>query len=157
MAIEDGFSVLSILWRSGLAALLGLIIGWERRTTGSLLQARIIALVAMTATALTALSMQMAVSELTRLLAGLLTGVGFIGGGVIMRNGTGDVRGLTTAAALWAMTAVAIVIGVGFTFLGLLLTLLVYTVLSWDEWPILARLRGRWTHRTGCESPKETI
>lgn len=141
MQIEAEFSILSILWRSGLAALLGLLIGWERRSTGSPLQARIIALVAMTATTITAVTIQMSDVDLSRILAGLLTGVGFIGGGVIMRDGTGEVRGLTTAAALWAMTAVAIAIGVGFTVLGLLLTLLVYTVLSWDEWPILVRLR----------------
>ena len=88
---------------------------------------------------------------------GLLTGVGFIGGGVIMRDGTGEVRGLTTAAALWAMTAVAITIGVGFTILGILLTLLVYIVLSWDKWPIIAQLHRLWTQARARRTTKETI
>lgn len=157
MLIEDGFSILAVLWRSGLAALLGLIIGWERRTTGSPLQARIIALVAMTATTISAITIQMSDVDLSRILAGLLTGVGFIGGGAIMRDGTGEVRGLTTAAALWAMTSVAIAIGLGFTVLGLLLTLLVYTVLSWDEWPVIGRLHQWQTRQKTKHVPKETI
>lgn len=134
---------LAILWRAGLAALLGFAIGWERRAIGSPVRARIIALVSMTTAALTALSMQMAVSDLSRVLAGLLTGIGFIGAGVVMRDTTGEVRGLTTAASLWAMTAVAIAIGVGFISLGLLLTLFVYVIIAWDDWPLVTRLRQR--------------
>ena len=134
---------LAILWRAGLAALLGFAIGWERRAIGSPVRARIIALVSMTTAALTVLSMQMAVSDLSRVLAGLLTGIGFIGAGVVMRDTTGEVRGLTTAASLWAMTAVAIAIGVGFISLGLLLTLFVYVIIAWDDWPLVTRLRQR--------------
>jgi putative Mg2+ transporter-C (MgtC) family protein len=134
---------LAILWRAGLAALLGFAIGWERRAIGSPVRARIIALVSMTTAALTALSMQMAVSDLSRVLAGLLTGIGFIGAGVVMRDTTGEVRGLTTAASLWAMTAVVIAIGVGFISLGLLLTLFVYVIIAWDDWPLVTRLRQR--------------
>ena len=134
---------LAILWRAGLTALLGFAIGWERRAIGSPVRARIIALVSMTTVALTALSMQMAVSDLSRVLAGLLTGIGFIGAGVVMRDTTGEVRGLTTAASLWAMTAVVIAIGVGFISLGLLLTLFVYVIIAWDDWPLVTRLRQR--------------
>ena len=125
MLSDTELSILSVLWRSGLAALLGLAIGWERRAIGSPVRARIIALVAMTTTALTAMSVQLSVSDLSRVLAGLLTGIGFIGAGVVMRDDRGEVRGLTTAASLWAITAVAIAIGVGFVGLGLLLALLV--------------------------------
>ena len=47
MLTDVELSVLSVLWRSGLAALIGLVIGWERHASGSLVRARILALVAM--------------------------------------------------------------------------------------------------------------
>lgn len=143
MLTEIDLYFLTILWRSALAALLGFAIGWERRAIGSPVRARIIALVSMTTAALTAMSLHMAVTDLSRVLAGLLTGIGFIGAGVVMRADTGEVRGLTTAASLWAMTAVAIAIGAGFIALGILLALFIYIVVAWDDWPLVTRLRQR--------------
>lgn len=155
MLADVDSSMLSVLWRSGLAALLGLVIGWERRAIGSPVRVRIIALVAMTTTALTAISMQMSVSDLSRVLAGLLTGIGFIGAGVVMRDEKGEVRGLTTAAGLWAITAVAI--GVGWVGLGLLLALLVYIIIAWGDWPLIARLRQRRSQQRVEDAAKEKI
>jgi putative Mg2+ transporter-C (MgtC) family protein len=143
MLSDIDLSFLTVLWRAGLAALLGFAIGWERRAIGSPVRARIIGLVTLTTAALTALSLQMSVSDMSRVLAGLLTGIGFIGAGVVMRDSTGEVRGLTTAASLWAMTAVAIAIGAGYLTLGILLTLLVYVMIAWDDWPLVTRLRQR--------------
>jgi putative Mg2+ transporter-C (MgtC) family protein len=157
MLTDVDSSMLSVLWRSGLAALLGLVIGWERRAIGSPVRARIIALVAMTTTALTAMSIQMSVSDLSRVLAGLLTGIGFIGAGVVMRDDKGEVRGLTTAAGLWAITAVAIAIGVGLVGLGLLLALLVYVIIAWDDWPLITRLRKRRAQEKRTDAAKEEI
>jgi putative Mg2+ transporter-C (MgtC) family protein len=157
MLTDTELSVLSVLWRSALAALLGLAIGWERRAIGSPVRARIIALVAMTTTALTAMSLQLSVSDLSRVLAGLLTGIGFIGAGVVMRDDKGEVRGLTTAAGLWAITAVAIAIGVGFVVLGLLLALLVYVVIAWGDWPLITRLRQRRAQQRAEDAAKEQI
>ena len=144
MLNEINVPLLEILWRTALAAFLGYLIGWERRAAGSPMRARTLALVTMTSASLTALSMQMSVSDISRVLAGLLTGIGFIGAGVVMRDSTtGEVRGLTTAAGLWAMTAVAIAVGAGYLILGLLLTLFVYIVIAWDDWPLVNRLRKR--------------
>jgi putative Mg2+ transporter-C (MgtC) family protein len=157
MLTDTELSVLSVLWRSALAALLGLAIGWERRAIGSPVRARIIALVAMTTTALTAMSLQLSVSDLSRVLAGLLTGIGFIGAGVVMRDDKGEVRGLTTAAGLWAITAVSIAIGVGFVVLGLLLALLVYVVIAWGDWPLITRLRQRRAQQRAKDAAKEQI
>jgi putative Mg2+ transporter-C (MgtC) family protein len=149
--------ILTVLWRSGLAALIGLAIGWERRASGAPVRARILALVAMTTAAVTAISLQMSLSDLSRILAGLLSGVGFIGAGVLMGGDKGEVRGLTTAAALWATTGVSIAIGLGFVVLGLLLALLVYVVISWDDWPLFARLRKRLAHKTAKDAEKEDV
>lgn len=143
MVSEIDLPLLTIVGRSLLAALLGFAIGWERRASGSPVRARIIALVAMSTAALTSLSMQMAVADLSRILAGLLTSIGFIGAGVVMSNDSGEVRGLMTATALWAMTVVAIVIGAGYVVFGILLTALVYIVIAWDDWPAVTKFRQR--------------
>ena len=64
MLSDIDLAFFTVLWRAGLAALLGFAIGWERRAIGSPVRARIIALVSMTTAALTALSIQLAVSDL---------------------------------------------------------------------------------------------
>jgi putative Mg2+ transporter-C (MgtC) family protein len=157
MMTDIELSIFTVLWRSGLAALIGMAIGWERRASGSPVRARILALVAMTATALTAIGLQMPLGDLSRILAGLLSGVGFIGAGVLMGNDKGEVRGLTTAAALWATTGVSIVIGLGYVFLGLLLALMVYFVISWDDWPLFARFRQRRAQQMAQDEAEESI
>ncbi|HUK89178.1 MAG TPA: MgtC/SapB family protein [Blastocatellia bacterium] len=65
--------------------------------------------------------------------AGVVTGVGFIGGGVIMRRG-GSVQGINTAATLWAAASLGMVIGVGYYYLAILVfaaILLVQFTLRW--------------------------
>jgi putative Mg2+ transporter-C (MgtC) family protein len=51
----------------------------------------------------------------TRIAAQIIAGVGFIGAGAIIRQG-GDVRGLTTAASLWAVSAIGMAVGAGYLF-----------------------------------------
>ena len=157
MLTDIELSIFTVLWRSGLAALIGTAIGWERRASGSPVRARILALVAMTATALTAISLQIPLSDPTRIPAGVLTGVGFIGAGVVMRDAKGEVRGLTTAASLWAITGIAIVIGLDYILAGLLLALLVYVVISWYEWPLFSRLRQRRAQQKAKDVVKEDM
>ena len=141
---------LTILMRAALATLLGFLIGWERKTAGAPIRARTIALATMTVAVLTALIEHLLPDEIARITAGIMTAIGFLGAGVILRSNTGEVRGLTTAACLWAMSAIGIVIGTGHEMLGTLLTLLIYTVIAWDEWPVLSRLKQR------AEQPTES-
>ena len=60
---------------------------------------------------------------------GIMTGIGFLGAGVIMKEGL-TIRGLTTAASIWITAAIGILIGVGFYFPALVTVLLVLAVLS---------------------------
>jgi putative Mg2+ transporter-C (MgtC) family protein len=143
MLPEIDLFYLLVIWRVVLSALLGFAIAWERRTTGSPVRMRIIPLIAMTTAALTALGMRMSPADASRVLAGLMTGIGFIAAGMIMRAGTEEVRGLTTAASLWAMSCIAITVGAGYEVLGIVLTLLVYVVIAWNDWPLVTRLRQR--------------
>jgi putative Mg2+ transporter-C (MgtC) family protein len=65
----------------------------------------------------------------TRVIQGIVTGIGFLGAGVIVKEGF-SVRGLTTAASVWVISAVGVVIGAGFYVLGAIATALTLALLS---------------------------
>ena len=64
----------------------------------------------------------------TRIAAGAVTGIGFIGAGAIMRNRE-TIRGLTTAASIWVVSAIGLSVGCGFLFAGYITTFMVLVVL----------------------------
>jgi putative Mg2+ transporter-C (MgtC) family protein len=71
----------------------------------------------------------------TRMAQGIMTGIGFLGAGVIIKEGM-SVRGLTTAASIWVTAAIGVLIGVGFYFgagISTVLTLSVLSVFRWIE------------------------
>ena len=74
----------------------------------------------------------------TRMAQGIMTGIGFVGAGAIIKEGF-TVRGLTTAASIWITAAIGILTGIGFYFAALVGTVLVLGTLSAFRW-IEARL-----------------
>jgi putative Mg2+ transporter-C (MgtC) family protein len=74
----------------------------------------------------------------TRMAQGIMTGIGFLGAGAIIKDGL-SVRGLTTAASIWITAAIGILTGVGFYFAALIGTVLTLGTLSTFRW-IEARL-----------------
>ena len=74
----------------------------------------------------------------TRIAQGIMTGIGFVGAGAIIKEGF-TVRGLTTAASIWITAAIGILTGIGFYFAALVGTVLVLGTLSAFRW-IEARL-----------------
>ena len=74
----------------------------------------------------------------TRMAQGIMTGIGFVGAGAIMKEGF-TVRGLTTAASIWITAAIGILTGIGFYFAAVIGTILVLGTLSTFRW-IEARL-----------------
>lgn len=71
----------------------------------------------------------------TRMAQGIMTGIGFLGAGVIMKDGL-SVRGLTTAASIWITAAIGILVGIGFYYpagLALALTLGTLSAFRWFE------------------------
>lgn len=137
----------SIVQRAVLAALLGFVIGWERTVLGAPVRARAVALAAMTAATLVALTQAFYPEETARVVAGVVTGIGFLGAGAILRSGNNDVSGHTTAASLWAMTAIGMAVGSGHELLGILLAFVLYTVIAISEWPLLSLLMQHWARR----------
>ncbi len=81
----------------------------------------------------------MSLEDLSRVIQGVATGIGFIGAGVILkRHDEGEVLGLTTAASIWTATAVGIGIGIGHAVMAAIavaLTLIVLATLNLvDRW-----------------------
>lgn len=69
----------------------------------------------------------------TRMAQGIMTGIGFLGAGVIMKEGA-SVRGLTTAASIWITSAIGILVGIGFYLPAALATVLTLATLSGFRW-----------------------
>jgi putative Mg2+ transporter-C (MgtC) family protein len=78
----------------------------------------------------------------TRMAQGIMTGIGFLGAGVIMKDGL-SVRGLTTAASIWVTAAIGILAGVGFYFPAAVATVLTLGTLSLFRW-LEARMHSRY-------------
>lgn len=129
-----------LLLRAAVAAALGFMIGWTRERRGSAAGDRTYAMVALGAAAFTAVAVDDFRPNADRLIAGIVTGVGFLGAGVILRQGTGEVKGLTTAASIWAVAAVGVIVGTGDYLMGVAVCALVVVILEWDHIPVLQRL-----------------
>lgn len=105
-----------------LATILGSLIGLEREYHGRPAGLRTHILVCIGATVITLSGLSIAEAfnnggvapgaEISRVVAGVVTGIGFLGAGAIIRN-SDIIRGLTTAACLWFVAAIGIVIGIG--------------------------------------------
>ena len=105
------------------ALLLGLLVGYERAYHGRAAGMRTYGLVCMASAALTILAgypefwygghAGMATGDPTRIIQGVVTGIGFLGAGVIMREGF-NISGLTTAASIWTSSVIGILVGIGF-------------------------------------------
>ena len=117
------------------ALLLGSMVGYERSYHGRAAGMRTYGLVCMASAALTVIAgypglwfggnghLVIPASDPTRVIQGIVTGIGFLGAGVIMREGF-NISGLTTAASIWAVSVIGIMVGVGFYLaaMGLALT-----------------------------------
>lgn len=115
------------------ALLLGMVVGYERSYNGRAAGMRTYGLVCMASTALTVFvghasfwyggAVDHGQADPTRVVQGVVTGVGFLCAGVIMKDGM-SISGLTTAASIWAVSAIGVLLGVGFYPAALLLALL---------------------------------
>jgi putative Mg2+ transporter-C (MgtC) family protein len=106
------FTVTDFLIRLGVAALLGVAIGFERQWRQRAAGLHTSSLVSIGAALFALLDEIIGAGDTTRIVAGVVTGVGFIAGGVIFRTGF-SVTGLNTAATIWATAAVGALAGFG--------------------------------------------
>lgn len=118
----------------GLAALLGGIIGFEREHSHRPAGFRTHILVSVGSALVMLTSVYIAkeqglTTDVTRMSAQILSGIGFLGAGTILREGF-SVKGLTTAASLWAVSCIGIAVGSGFIVGGLVATVVIYLTLN---------------------------
>ncbi len=116
-----------ILGRLMLAGFLGALIGLEREVRGYPAGIRTIALVALGSCLFTDISGLLGGDD--RVAAQIVTGIGFIGAGVIFREGY-TVRGITTAATIWAAAAIGMAIAAELYVVGILGAIFIFIVLE---------------------------
>tara|TARA_R110002111_G_scaffold227346_2_gene288891 strand:- start:13226 stop:13702 length:477 start_codon:yes stop_codon:yes gene_type:complete len=111
------------------AAVLGGFIGWERQWHGREAGVRTYASVALGSCVFALISSHIPGAEPSRLAANIVTGVGFLGAGIILRE-RGRTVGLTTAATIWSTAAVGTAVGFGMYLLATLTSLIIFGVLA---------------------------
>jgi putative Mg2+ transporter-C (MgtC) family protein len=132
-----------LIGRMTLGAALGYAIGFEREFRGKSAGERTFALVALGTAAVTALGQEAFGAASTRVIQGVMTGVGFLGAGLIFQREQGVVLGLTTAASVWAIAAVGVLAGSGAYISSIIGTALVVFILELDRLPLLRRVAPR--------------
>ncbi len=125
----------TVIIRIVIAALLGLIIGLQREQRKiahhdyGAAGLRTHAIVSVGAALITAAGILYFVIDPARLAASIMTGIGFIGAGTVIAS-QGKIRGLTTAASVWASAAIGIAAGVGYYASAIAGTLVIFVLLE---------------------------
>ena len=133
--IADVEQMTRVTVRLLMAALLGGILGFEREHKGKAAGVRTHMLVALGA-ALFVLVPQLSGSQadaMSRVIQGVVAGIGFLGAGTILKNTEGDVghvKGLTTAAGLWMTAAIGVAAGLGREATAVVSTVLALAIFS---------------------------
>lgn len=131
--LPDAAQVARVTLRLLIAAMLGGVLGYERERKGKPAGVRTHMLVAIGAALFVLIPQQAGVSDsdMTRVLQGLVAGVGFLGAGAIIRgDDSSEVKGLTTAAGIWLTAAIGMAAGMGREATAILCTVLALAVLS---------------------------
>lgn len=157
---------MNLLLPLGLASTLGAMVGLERQWRQRMAGLRTNALVALGASSFTLMSMMVSDdASPTRVAAQVVSGIGFLGAGVIMKEGA-NIRGLNTAATLWCSAAIGVMAGAGFYLAATLVavailatnTLLRPLVIMINRQPLEAS-QGEieWTYELAvtCKEPQE--
>jgi len=134
MSISDQ----QILIRLLVALAVGSLFGVERRQQRKPVGMRTHILICLSCTVITMVSAYgfaaINPGDPARLMVGLLTGIGFIGGGIIWKSSTGVVQGVTTAADILLLTALSMAIGLGLYFLVAVAALIGFITLESNRW-----------------------
>lgn len=151
---------LTLIGRMALGAFLGYVIGFEREYRGKPAGERTFGLLALGAAAVTGVGVGFFPESAEKVIAGVITGVGFLGAGLIFRErmgGHGQVLGLTTAASSWAAAAVGILAGAGVYASAVAACALVLIILELNRLPLYRRLdpsKARRDRATGGYDPR---
>lgn len=131
--IPDGEHLLRAVIRITISAILGAVIGIQRERTRKAAGLRTHMLVALGSTLFVLASLEVGLSpdNVGRVIQGVATGIGFIGGGAILKLAAErEVRGLTTAAGIWMTAAAGIAVGIGQVALATMGILMAWIILA---------------------------
>jgi putative Mg2+ transporter-C (MgtC) family protein len=149
-----------VLLRLVAAVLCGGMLGFNREVRQKPAGLRTHALVALGAAAVTTTMLGLGAgadrfdpNPVSRVIQGVVTGIGFIGGGAILRDvRSGSIRGLTTAATIWMATVLGVACGAGEWLTTLVVAVLTLVTLVAGSWADAAV--HRWLVRPGSTPPK---
>ena len=144
--IPDATQITRVTLRLLVAAALGGLLGYERETQGKSAGVRTHMLVAIGAALFVLIPQQAGAStaDLTRVLQGLIAGVGFLGAGaIILGTKQVDTQGLTTAAGIWVTAAIGVAAGMGRESTAVLSTLVALFVLSVVPWIVRDKMKSK--------------
>jgi putative Mg2+ transporter-C (MgtC) family protein len=127
---------LEMILRVVVALILGGIIGYQRERADKPAGVRTLAMIATGAALITVVSVYGFGDDQARIAAGIVTGIGFLGAGSIIRRGEGLVEGLTTAATIWAAAGIGLAAGAGLYLIAAVTTVLVLLVLMLNRFNI---------------------
>ncbi len=134
------------------AVILGGAIGLEREINGKPAGLRTNIIICLGAAAFTLVARRLgfdAPDAPGRIAAGIVTGVGFLGAGALIQEGSG-VHGLTTAAGIWLVASIGVACGMGYYVLATLTTFLALVAL-FGLMPITRKIRQRRQHKQDCD------
>lgn len=124
---------MTVIIDGAIAALLGSIIGWERDRAGKTAGPRTMAIVGGVSAIVVAMGYVMDVNarygDPTRAMHAIITGIGFLGAGLIFTDKRGGIQGVTTAATILAAAAMGCAVGLGFQLVGVGFTIIILVVL----------------------------
>jgi len=112
-----------------ISVILGILIGTEREYRNKSAGLRTFILICFGTCLFTILSMKIGMDDPDRIAANIITGIGFLGAGVIFK-GDNKIDGITTATTIWATASIGMAVGSGYVYLAVLGTLLVLLILS---------------------------
>lgn len=138
----------TVILDAAIAAILGSIIGWERDRAGKSAGPRTMALVGTSAAGIVAIGAVLDKAanygDPTRALHAIITGIGFLGAGLIFTNRNSGIQGVTTAATVFATASMGCAVGLGFQVAGLGMTIIILVILRSTQ--VLEKAAGLRNH-----------
>jgi len=143
MEIKDELLIIAQLF---IAFLLGAIIGLEREKHGNAAGIRTYAAVTLGAALFTLIGIHsLDVTAAGRIVANVVTGIGFLGAGIIYKDNTkGLTLGLTTASSVWAAAAVGVAVAYNMYFIAVAATAAIYFLLALHHFKWYIKLKVKW-------------
>jgi len=149
---------LPILLKLILSFILGAFIGLDREMHGRDAGIRTYAAVCIGATLFTAIAAHLVgdAAATSRVVANIITGVGFLGAGIIYRNNSqGTSHGLTTAATVWCTSAVGVAVGLDMFIIAIVSALALYFLLSLHHQKWYIRWKNKAIHKHEKSNPED--